>query len=78
MTVGTWQSNILIGDEKQVQLADFGLLLLDDSNDYTVSNDQSHTIHWVPPDRIEGLRRTREDDIWALGCIGYTVRVSTL
>jgi serine/threonine protein kinase len=69
----TWQNNILIGSEKQVQIADFGLLLMDDTADYTKSGDVAYTPYWTSPDRLDGERRAREDDVYALGCLGYMV-----
>jgi serine/threonine protein kinase len=63
----------LIGKDKQVQLADFGLLLLDDSADYTKSGEKALTANWSSPERLRGERRAREDDVYALGCLGYMV-----
>jgi serine/threonine protein kinase len=57
-----------------VQLADFGLLLLDDAAaDYTKSGEDACTTNWSSPERLDGERRSRKDDVYALGCLGYMV-----
>jgi serine/threonine protein kinase len=71
----TLQKNVLIGKAYQAQVTDFGLLLLDDMTiDATRSTERAYALHWASPERLYEERRTREDDIYALGCLGYMVR----
>jgi serine/threonine protein kinase len=67
------QNNVLIGTDMQVQLADFGLLLLDDTTDYTKTDEQAFTPNWSSPERWNGERRSRVDDVYSCGCLGYMV-----
>jgi hypothetical protein len=70
--------NILIDDERRVQLADFGLVTVGDvTNGRMTTTANGHgSGTWMSPDRIEKTnhRRNTADDVYAFACLGYYVR----
>jgi serine/threonine protein kinase len=74
------QANILIDDERHVQLCDFGLVVMGDSEAerWTTSQNAPGTKAWMSPQRLTSKRQYRitvADDVYAYACLCYYVSV---
>jgi serine/threonine protein kinase len=59
-----------------VQLADFGLSMMDDSPQgmhMATSFEKSGTVKWSSPECLEDARRSMENDVYAFACVCYMV-----
>ncbi|KAG8949942.1 hypothetical protein FRC03_000191 [Tulasnella sp. 419] len=64
--------NVLIGANATAMLTDFGLArILDDTLGlvFTTSSVFRGCIYYISPELLAGSMRTKESDIWALGCL---------
>jgi serine/threonine protein kinase len=69
------QENILIDQQGHVHLADFGLAIAGEATEGRMSTTLSNsgTIRFMSPQRFQGARRCKADDVYAFGCVTYTV-----
>ena len=58
--------NILINQQGEVKLADFGFAVRVSSHD-GVRNSKVGTTFWMAPEQIQGMSYTNKVDIWSLG-----------
>lgn len=64
-------ANLLIGDDMQIKLADFGVCrLYESSQDYAAMTIVGTPIY-MPPEAFESRSYTTSFDIWSLGCTMY-------
>lgn len=73
-------SNILITDDGQVKVTDFGLAKIQTADaDLTSTFETAGTIYYMSPEQIQGLRHVDErSDLFALGMIFYEVLTGRL
>ncbi len=73
-------SNILVTDDGQVKVTDFGLAKIQTSDaNLTTTFETAGTIYYMSPEQIKGLRHVDErSDLFALGMIGYEVLTGRL
>ncbi|KAG7091225.1 hypothetical protein E1B28_010276 [Marasmius oreades] len=69
-------SNILINDEWQACLTDFGLTVFDDATALTFTSRREGSVRWMAPELhdpesfgLDRFRLTPETDIYAFGCV---------
>ncbi|XP_043916969.1 muscle, skeletal receptor tyrosine-protein kinase [Protopterus annectens] len=66
--------NCLVGDNKVVKIADFGLSRNIYSADYYKANENDAIpIRWMPPESIFYNRYTTESDVWAYGVVLWEI-----
>ncbi|MBN2425525.1 MAG: serine/threonine protein kinase [Calditrichaceae bacterium] len=63
--------NILINEQLQVKIADFGLALFKDSDNQTKPSSIVGTPAYMSPEQIRGEKLTRATDLFSLGIIVY-------
>lgn len=73
-------SNILVTEDGQVKMTDFGLAKIQTSDaDLTTTFETAGTIYYMSPEQIKGLRHVDErSDLFALGMICYEVLTGRL
>jgi serine/threonine protein kinase len=69
----------MVTDDKHIQLADFGLVMVGDSTyeHMTTSAGNAGTARWMSPERLNqsSEHRTTADDVYAFACVCYTVSI---
>ena len=65
--------NVLIDNDGQARLTDFGLARLEDSPQITRANEVVGTLRYLAPELIEGRQASRQSDLYALGVLLRTV-----
>jgi serine/threonine protein kinase len=73
--------NVLIDENFQARLADFGLTLVGDSSlaGMTTTTSGAGSLRWKSPERFEDdARRSIAGDIWAFACLCIVVSVQDL
>jgi eukaryotic-like serine/threonine-protein kinase len=73
------QGNIFIDEFWSVRIGDFGLSTVGDSTEarFTTSAGVAGTSRWMAPERIlstSDIRRSTHEDVYALGCLCYSVK----
>ena len=73
-------SNILLNDDGQVKMTDFGLAKIQaDGSDLTSTHETAGTLHYMSPEQIQGLRHVdARSDLFALGLIIYEMLTGRL
>ncbi len=73
-------SNILLTDDGQVKMTDFGLAKIQASgSDLTSTHETAGTLHYMSPEQIRGLRNVdARSDLFALGLILYEMLAGRL
>ncbi|CAL1702853.1 unnamed protein product [Somion occarium] len=61
-------ANILIGSDKHIRLADFGMSHFADSSSASLGSCSAGAVRWVAPEVLQGARLSYENDIYAYGC----------
>ncbi len=63
-------SNVLLGDDRRVRLADFGIAVQDDDlGQLTRADGVIGTLRYLAPERLAGRPATPASDVWALGAV---------
>jgi serine/threonine-protein kinase len=62
-------ANILLGDDGQVRITDFGLVQLANQERITRTNETVGTIRYMSPEQVRGHQVDHRTDIWALGVV---------
>lgn len=65
------QSNVLVGDNNQALLTDFGLsvLLEDTRTGLTTANSSAMSIRYFSPERLQGEDLNQKSDVYSFGCL---------
>lgn len=63
--------NILVSDDLQVKIADFGISKIQSENTMTQTNSIIGSIHYLSPEQVKGQPGSRQSDIYSLGIILY-------
>lgn len=64
-------ANIMINEEGQIKLTDFGIAKLFGSTDVTVAGAVIGTADFMPPEQAEGKGVTSRSDLYAVGSLAY-------
>jgi serine/threonine-protein kinase len=63
--------NIIVGRDGRVRILDFGLAKLKGVSKLTKETSTLGTIHYMPPEQIQGKEVDHRSDIWSLGVLLY-------
>lgn len=63
--------NILIKDDGMVKLADFGIALLNNTNQLTSKDSVLGSVHYLAPELVKGEKSSMKSDIYSLGIVMY-------
>lgn len=63
--------NILLDDQGNVKIADFGIAVALSETSLTQTNTMLGSVHYLSPEQARGSMATRQSDIYALGIILY-------
>jgi serine/threonine protein kinase/Flp pilus assembly protein TadD len=63
--------NIIIDQDARVKILDFGLAKLKGVSKLTKETSTLGTIHYMPPEQIQGKEVDQRSDIWSLGIVFY-------
>ncbi len=70
--------NVLLSNDGQVKIADFGIARLKDRADYTVSKARFGTMYYVAPERLSGTGDDARSDLYSLGVLFYEMLTGRL
>ena len=70
--------NILILDDGQVKITDFGIAMALNSNELTQTNSVMGSVHYLPPEQANGTGSTVQSDIYSAGILMYELLVGKL
>jgi serine/threonine protein kinase len=71
-------SNIMISDEGQVKIMDFGLAKVRGSRHITKTGTILGTLYYMSPEQIQGEQVDHRTDIWSLGVVLYEMLTGSL
>lgn len=63
--------NILVNEEGQIKVADFGIARIADSSTLTVGNHVMGTVHYYSPEQASGQSADERSDIYSVGVVLY-------
>ena len=66
-------ANLMVSDQGQVKLTDFGIAKLFGSTDMTAAGSVIGTADFMPPEQAEGKTITTRSDLYSLGCVLYAL-----
>ncbi len=66
-------ANLMVSEQGQVKLTDFGIAKLFGSNDMTAAGTVIGTADYMPPEQAEGKTITTRSDLYSLGCVLYAL-----
>ncbi|MEJ7567103.1 MAG: protein kinase [Gaiellaceae bacterium] len=69
--------NVLLDEERNAYLADFGLARSNAASRATVAGSLTGTVAYLAPERIEGGEATRASDLYAFACLVYCALAGT-
>ena len=66
-------ANLMVSDQGQIKLTDFGIAKLFGSTDMTAAGSVIGTADYMPPEQAEGKTITTRSDLYSLGCVLYAL-----
>ena len=63
--------NIMIQDDGQIKITDFGIAMALNSTQLTQTNSVMGSVHYLPPEQAAGKGATIKSDIYSMGIIFY-------
>ena len=66
-------SNLLIGQDGQIKLTDFGVAQVFAAQRLTITGGVIGTVEYMSPEQTEGRRANRNSDLYALGAVMYVM-----
>ena len=63
------QANILVDDDFQIRITDFGVLWLADVSKAAQGSYVSGASRWMAPEVLNGSRSTYESDVYSCACV---------
>lgn len=70
--------NILMDDEGNVKISDFGIAMALSATSYTQTNSVLGTVHYLSPEQARGGNATKKSDIYSLGIVMYELLTGRL
>lgn len=70
--------NILVDDEGNVKITDFGIATTLNATSYTQTNSVMGTVHYLSPEQARGGIATKKSDIYSLGIVLYELLTGEL
>lgn len=70
--------NIMIKDDGQIKITDFGIAMALNSTQLTQTNSVMGSVHYLPPEQALGKGSTIKSDIYSMGIIFYELLSGTL
>ncbi len=70
--------NIMIEDDGQVKITDFGIAMALNSTQLTQTNSVMGSVHYLPPEQANGKGATIKSDIYSMGIIFYELLSGSL
>ncbi len=70
--------NIMIEDDGQVKITDFGIAMALNSTQLTQTNSVMGSVHYLPPEQANGKGSTIKSDIYSMGIIFYELLSGSL
>ena len=70
--------NIMIKDDGQIKITDFGIAMALNSTQLTQTNSVMGSVHYLPPEQASGKGCTIKSDIYSMGIIFYELLSGTL
>lgn len=70
--------NIMMQDDGQVKITDFGIAMALNSTQLTQTNSVMGSVHYLPPEQASGKGSTIKSDIYSLGIIFYELLTGKL
>ena len=63
--------NIMIKDDGQIKITDFGIAMALNSTQLTQTNSVMGSVHYLPPEQASGQGSTLQSDIYSMGIVMY-------
>ena len=70
--------NIMIQDDGQIKITDFGIAMALNSTQLTQTNSVMGSVHYLPPEQASGKGSTIKSDIYSMGIIFYELLTGKL
>ena len=70
--------NIMIKDDGQIKITDFGIAMALNSTQLTQTNSVMGSVHYLPPEQASGKGSTIKSDIYSMGIIFYELLSGSL
>ena len=70
--------NIMIKDDGQIKITDFGIAMALNSTQLTQTNSVMGSVHYLPPEQASGKGCTAKSDIYSMGIIFYELLSGSL
>ena len=70
--------NIMIEDDGQIKITDFGIAMALNSTQLTQTNSVMGSVHYLPPEQASGQGSTTKSDIYSMGIIFYELLTGKL
>ena len=70
--------NIMIKDDGQIKITDFGIAMALNSTQLTQTNSVMGSVHYLPPEQASGKGATVKSDIYSMGIIFYELLTGKL
>ena len=70
--------NILIKDDGEIKITDFGIAQALDATQLTQTNSAMGSVHYFPPEQANGKESTEKSDVYSLGIMMYELLTGTL
>ena len=70
--------NILIDDNKNIKITDFGIAIAAHHDSLTQTNTLMGSVHYLSPEQARGSIATKQSDIYSLGIILYELLTGTV
>lgn len=70
--------NIMIQDDGQIKITDFGIAMALNSTQLTQTNSVMGSVHYLPPEQAAGKGSTIKSDIYSMGIIFYELLTGSL
>ncbi|MBR4617723.1 MAG: Stk1 family PASTA domain-containing Ser/Thr kinase [Bacilli bacterium] len=70
--------NIMIQDDGQIKITDFGIAMALNSTQLTQTNSVMGSVHYLPPEQATGKGSTIKSDVYSMGIIFYELLTGSL
>ena len=70
--------NIMIKDDGQIKITDFGIAMALNSTQLTQTNSVMGSVHYLPPEQASGKGATIQSDVYSMGILMYELLTGSL